>query len=327
LVPASHSELLSLNLDRFIDSAFVSVSVDAAPAKRSDKYQYFLCHKGDKIKDIAKKHKVQAEELCRINHLQGEKLSKTRKLKFPKSTQQEVLVASAKSKEEIPTAGRETEKQFEKAAPGTHIVRKGEKLYSIAASYNVKPQDLKKWNHLHTSKVVTGQVLHVTGDGFVEQDNNEVSKLTRTKTEPKESIEENTASLYTVKKGDKLFLLARNAKVPMSNILEWNPGISTSLKEGQKIYLSKPIAEAICLSDSSEADKATVASAPTSTLSSKKLLKEKPKLEIARTYLVQKGDTLYSITRKFTKLTIKDLMRINKLKDKNIKPGQQLIIG
>jgi membrane-bound lytic murein transglycosylase D len=203
----------------------------------------------------------------------------------------------------------------------------GEKLYSIAASYNVKPQDLKKWNHLNTSKLVTGQVLHVTGDGFVELDDNETSKLAKTKTEPKESVEENTLSLYTVKKGDKLFLLARNASVPMSNILEWNPGITTSLKEGQKIYLSKPIAEGICLSDSSEEEKAPVASSKISTRSSKKQLGEKPKLEISRTYLVQKGDTLYSITRKFTKLTIKDLMRINKLKDKNIKPGQQLIIG
>ena len=328
LVPESHSELLSLNLDRFIDSAFVSVPVDAAPVKRSDKYQYFLCHKGDKIKDIAKKHKVQAEELCRINHLHGEKLSKTRKLKFPKSSEREVLVASVKNKEEIPpVVSKETEKSTEKAVPGTHIVRKGEKLYSIAASYNVKPQDLKKWNQLHTTKVVTGQVLRVSGDGFVEQDNNEVSKLAKTKTEQKESVEEKTRLFYTVKKGDNLLLLARNEGVPMSSILEWNPGISTSLKEGQKIYLSRPIAEDLCLSDSIEAEKATLASAKTSTSSSKKHLKEKPKLEISRTYLVQKGDTLYSITRKFTKLTIKDLMRINKLKDKNIKPGQQLIIG
>ena len=50
-------------------------------------------------------------------------------------------------------------------------------------------------------------------------------------------------------------------------------------------------------------------------------------VEIPKTYRVQKGDTLYSITRRFTKLSLKELMKINNLKNKNIKPGQQLIVG
>jgi membrane-bound lytic murein transglycosylase D len=46
-----------------------------------------------------------------------------------------------------------------------------------------------------------------------------------------------------------------------------------------------------------------------------------------RLYMVQKGDTLYSITRKFNRLSVKELIKINKLKNKQIKPGQQLIVG
>ena len=331
LVPQSHSGFLSLNLDRFIDSAYVSIPKAPEPVKRSDKYQYILCHKGDRIKELAKKYKVQSDEFCRLNHLHGEKLTKTRKLKFPKTLNSEDLVASAKTKTEKPDVEKESETLAVSAAPGTHVVRKGEKLYSIAASYDVKPQDLKKWNHLHTSKVVTGQVLKINGEGFSEEEITEEPKLTAVKSESKEITEEKNEVIYTVKKGDKLFLLARNARVPMSRILEWNPGISASLKEGQRIYLSRPDADEICHKDSTVEDQ-TVASATARSSnrarSAKKQMKEdKAKIEISRTYMVQKGDTLYSITRKFTKLTIKDLMRINKLKDKNIKPGQQLIIG
>lgn len=330
LVPQSHSEFLSLNLDRFIDSAYVSATVETIPLKRSgpDKYQYYLCYKGEKIKEIAKKHKIKTDELCRINHLHGDKLSKTRKLKFPKAPDSENVVASNWKQLDLPGREKVSEANSEKPAAGTHIVRKGEKLYSIAASYNVKPQDIKKWNQLHTSKVVTGQILKINGEGFAETENNETSKLAKVKSEQKENKEEITESMYTVKKGDKLFVLARNAQVPMSRILEWNPGISTSLKEGQRIYLSKPTVEEQCSSDSSNTERENVAYVRPVQKGHKNNLKdEKSKIEISRTYLVQKGDTLYSITRKFTKLTIKDLMRINKLKDKNIKPGQQLIIG
>lgn len=331
LVPQTHSELLSHNLDRFIDSAFVSTPKEPDPVKHLDKYQYVLCHKGDKIKELAKKYKIQSAEFCRLNRLHGDKLTKTRKLKFPKSLNSEEVVAYAKSKTEKPDVDKESEPQSATAAPGTHVVRKGEKLYSIAASYDLKPQDLKKWNHLHTSKVVTGQVLKITGEGLSEQVSVGEPKLATVKSEAKEISEEKADVVYTVKKGDKLFVLARNARVPMSKILEWNPGISTSLKEGQRIILSRPDAEEICHTDSTAEDQtvagATARSSNRTRSAKKQLKEEKSKIEISRTYMVQKGDTLYSITRKFTKLTIKDLMRINKLKDKNIKPGQQLIIG
>jgi len=328
LVPQSHSERLSLNLDRFIDSSFIPAKEEPVSFKRFTKWEYFLCHKGDLIKDIAGKHKVQPAELCRINNLKGDKLLTTRKLKFPKPVNTDDLADFETKKVEFQIVKKEIENQEENSAPEIHIVRKGEKLYSIAARYNVKPQDLKRWNQLQTSKVVIGQVLKVSHDRFEDLNTKGDEVHDNATIQSKGTTGECEETFYTVKKGDKLIQLAHNAGVPISKILEWNPHISPGLKAGQRIVFSRPVFEDLCLMDSTLSDNLTAASPKPDRKGSEKHLKDgKLKIDISRMYLVQKGDTLYSITRKFTKLTIKDLMRINKLKDKNIKPGQQLIIG
>jgi lipoprotein NlpD len=48
--------------------------------------------------------------------------------------------------------------------PDTHIVRKGETLYSIAFRYGKKPEDLARWNRLgNGSLIYPGQTLRLTG--------------------------------------------------------------------------------------------------------------------------------------------------------------------
>ena len=47
--------------------------------------------------------------------------------------------------------------------PDTHIVRKGETLYSIAFRYNKKPEDLARWNRLGDGSLIyPGQRLRLT---------------------------------------------------------------------------------------------------------------------------------------------------------------------
>jgi LysM repeat protein len=45
-----------------------------------------------------------------------------------------------------------------------HRVRKGETLMSIAARYEVTPQDLKSWNKTSGASLVAGQRLRVVSD-------------------------------------------------------------------------------------------------------------------------------------------------------------------
>ena len=44
-------------------------------------------------------------------------------------------------------------------------------------------------------------------------------------------------------------------------------------------------------------------------------------------YLVQPGDTLWDISRKYEGLSIEKIKKLNNLKSNTIKPGQKLVIG
>ncbi|MBL7866126.1 MAG: LysM peptidoglycan-binding domain-containing protein, partial [Cyclobacteriaceae bacterium] len=46
-----------------------------------------------------------------------------------------------------------------------------------------------------------------------------------------------------------------------------------------------------------------------------------------KTYVVQEGDTLWDISRKFKGLTVEKLKALNNLKDNQLSPGMKLILG
>jgi membrane-bound lytic murein transglycosylase D len=101
---------------------------------------------------------------------------------------------------------------------------------------------------------------------------------------------------HTVKKGEYIGTIATKYGVTVQQIKQWN-GVNSALRVGQKltIYAKKL----------SVAENETQVTVPT--------------------HLVQKGDTLWSIAKKYN-ISVEDLRRINNLKDENIQPGQKLTV-
>jgi membrane-bound lytic murein transglycosylase D len=104
---------------------------------------------------------------------------------------------------------------------------------------------------------------------------------------------------YKVKSGDYLGKIAGKFKVRVSQIKQWNGLKTNDLKIGQRltIYSRNPGAE----------------TAPKGR--SKKT-----------TYLVKPGDSLWSISKKLSGVSIKNLKEWNDIWDSNLKPGTTLII-
>lgn len=100
-------------------------------------------------------------------------------------------------------------------------------------------------------------------------------------------------STYTVKHGDTLYDVSKRSGVSISNIKKWSHLKSQVLYSGQKLTLKAP-------------------------KSSKKSTKI-----TSNTYNVQKGDTLYSISKR-AGLTVDKLKKYNDLKSNNISVGQSL---
>ena len=98
-------------------------------------------------------------------------------------------------------------------ASDTYIVKKGDSLYSIARTYNTSVDKLKKINNLTSNALAIGQVLKLPSSNASEK------------------------VVYTVKKGDSLYSIAREYGTTVDAIKKLNNITSNTLSIGQKLLL------------------------------------------------------------------------------------------
>ena len=98
-------------------------------------------------------------------------------------------------------------------ASDTYIVKKGDSLYSIAKTYNTSVDKLKEINNLTSNALAIGQVLKLPSSNASEK------------------------VVYTVKKGDSLYSIAREYGTTVDAIKKLNNITSNTLSIGQKLLL------------------------------------------------------------------------------------------
>jgi membrane-bound lytic murein transglycosylase D len=117
--------------------------------------------------------------------------------------------------------------------------------------------------------------------------------------------------MYRVKSGDVLGSIAMRYHVRVDDIRKWNNLNGNTIHVGQRlnIWLKQPVGNT-----------AAIAAAPA------KQVVPVP-IPNSKTYVVQYGDTLWDISRKFEGLTIEKIKQLNNLANSKIQPGQKLVIA
>lgn len=154
----------------------------------------------------------------------------------------------------------------------TYIVQKGDTLYGIAKKYNTSVQAIKNDNNLQNDRLYIGQSLKINTSGK----------------EPLECI------VYTVKKGDTLYSIAKKYNTTVDEIKSYNNLKNNFLDIGDRIIIPCNV----------END-------------------YKPGGYVS--YTVQRGDSLYSIANKFG-TTVDKIIKDNDLKTNVLQVGQVLIV-
>lgn len=256
----------------------------------------YVVQKGDSLYSIANKLGTTVSELKKENNLTTNTLQIGEVLRIPT-------------------------KEIYEGEENVYIVQKGDTLYSIAAANNTTVDELKKTNNLTSNILSTGQLLKIPsallpestytvkkGDSLysiankynttvdeLKRINNltsnilsigQVLKLPSDKVSDVEK-EENTIS-YTVQKGDSLYSIARKYSTTIDKIKDLNNLTTNLLSIGQVLLI------------------------PTDT-------------NLETTYTVQKGDSLYSIAKKYD-TTVDRLKQLNNLKSNLLSIGQILIV-
>ena len=223
----------------------------------------------------------------------------------------------------------------------TYIVKAGDTLYGISNQYGVSVTELASLNNVDANSLKVGQKLIIPSKSGLNPDN---------------------MFMYTVKKGDSLYAIAKLYGTSVDEIKKLNYLTSNSLIVGQVLRIpevyTKPddmivpnyISYTVKKGDTlySIAKKYGV-SADTiiqdnnlknSNLSVGQILRirsgEGEVLECFgedyndsisnyKTYIVQKGDSLYTISRRYG-VSVDDIKRVNNLKSNTLSIGQELLI-
>ncbi len=155
----------------------------------------------------------------------------------------------------------------------TYVVQKGDTLYSIANKLGTTVSELKKENNLTSNTLQIGEVLRI----------------------PTKEIYEEEENIYIVQKGDSLYSIANKYNTTVEELKRINNLTSNILSIGQVLKLPS--------------DKANNVEKEENTIS----------------YTVQKGDSLYSIARKYD-TTIDRIKDLNNLTTNLLSIGQVLLI-
>ncbi len=123
-----------------------------------------------------------------------------------------------------------------------------------------------------------------------------------------------TRVVHRVRSGDVLGTIARKYHVRVSEIKKWNHLSGSLIRVGQRLN--------IWLLPNRKYTNVT----PTAIITTSKPDKIKTTTS-GKIYIVQPGDTLWDISRKYEGLSIEKIKKINNLKSNKIKPGQKLVIG
>jgi membrane-bound lytic murein transglycosylase D len=260
------------------------------------KVRYYRVKRGDNLSTIAKKYDVAVDDLKKWNNIKGNEVAYGKNLKINGTEAEQKSTAVAKV--EIDKKGIQKDSVAATTA-SFYVVQKGDNLSNIAKKFNVTVADIQDWNKLTNNNVQLGVSLQVVKNSTAKE---EVAVAPERK-----DIQ------YIVQKGDNLGNIAKKFGASLDDLKQWNNLASNAIALGSTLIVAKNEIAIVT-------NKATVASFK------KKDDYTTPAKKEAE-YYVKKGDSLYSISKKYPGVTISDLKKWNNIKEEELKPGMKLKIN
>ncbi len=221
---------------------------------------------------------------------------------------------------------------YEKEGKNTlsHLVKKGETLYSIGDFYSISVAKLMKINHLTSSTLFVGQRItlrseSISDDSFLSEETGTNGQVVTT------GINGKTATHHIVKQKETLFAISRKYKLSLKKLKEYNNLSSCDINIGQQLFL-EPVDKSLLAATKNKVV-AQEKSADNKKHEEVIVAKEKTvtsKVQVDQDsiayHLVKQKETLFGISRKY-KLSLKKLKKYNNLSSCDINIGQKLYLA
>ena len=260
--------------------------------------KYHKVKKGETLGEISEKYNVTLSELKKWNGLKKNNVALGKKLKIITnekvvlSVKKEIKPTQFKNETAVDTNNAKLVQEVNSAAK---IDTKNQKYYIVEKGDNL-------YAIAHKNKVTVAQLIE--WNNLKDSNVPSGSQLIIPNNVQTAELEENaTSNNHIVAKGENLKTIAAKYKVSQAKIKQWNNLKNSSLQLGQELIVSSVDNTAIV-----------------------EIAKPNKKQNV-KDYLVRKGDSLFSISKKFPGVTIADLKKWNNIKDDGLKPGMKLKIN
>lgn len=277
----------------------------------------YVVKRGDTLYGISNQYGVSVTELANLNGVTASTLQVGQTLIIPSKS------------------GTNPDNMF------MYTVKNGDTLYSIARVYGTSVDSIKKLNYLTSNNLYVGQVLRIP-ENYIAPENMNIPEF----------------SNYTVKRGDTLYSIAKQFQTDVDTIMQDNALGFPILQVGQNLKIRKtstgiieecfgeeytpPVGimtkyynytvkrgdnlYTIAKNNNTSVDEIKkINNLSNNNLSIGQILKIPSISGSSGTYTVQRGDTLYSISRKFN-TTVDSIKKKNNLLSNSLSVGQTLII-
>lgn len=198
-----------------------------------------------------------------------------------------------------------------------YLVESGNTLYGLHVEYGVSVEEIIKANPSVKNGLKVGQKLYIPIDKSI------------VKKEESGSKDNGKYTIHIVKKKETLYGISRKYNCSVEDIIKLNPDVEEGLNIGQELKIPNAKADAEqSHKDTDQMEEDEEDPLETDIENEDTLRETNYKVEFTDSiidYTVQKGETLYSISRRFM-VPVTQLIEENDIKNNKIKPGQILRI-
>ncbi len=263
-----------------VDNTYTASAETATSHQRTKMYRYKI-RPGDTISELAERFGVPQSQIRRWNRLSSNRLVAGRTLKIF-------------SNDNTTAMGDNSPKTS--ANVNYYKIKPGDTIGEIAELYKVSSSDIRRWNNIAGSKIITGEVLKIYSDADV----NDIAENNNNASNNSNSSNSNDGSvIYKVKEGDTIGEIAESYNVLSSDIRRWNniSGSKIIVGDDLTIYPGKEKKEETNTGKKNE----------------------------GKVHKVENGESLWTIARD-NGTTVNKLKELNKLSSSKIKVGDEIRI-
>ncbi len=249
-------------------------------------WHHHKVRRGESLGIIARQYGIKVSELQQANDMKGSRIRAGQSLLIP-------IKVTPKPKS---TKGKKPERVR------TYVAKEGDNLASVARMFGVSQESLRIWNSMDAAAFVkAGDTLLVSKPESAAKSDESRHKLA-------------SGQKYVVRDGDTYAAVAAAYDIPVILLMQANQGFTRRLMVGDSLVIPEYAKKA--------AAKQNVRSAK----SEKSKNEKKKPAEKTSVYVVQSGDNLSVIARKYG-TTVSKIQELNDMgKSTNISVGQKLIV-